>query len=157
MATSCPDVYASGDVAEAFDFIYNENRLTPVWPNAHIGGRIAGFNMAGAHAIYPGGTALNSLKYFGLNTVSAGMVIPPDTSYEVIIGKGGGYYKKVVLKDGLIAGLVFSGDIEKAGIVYNLMKDGVVVDGFKKSLVASDFGLVSLPREIWRKRLAVMA
>ena len=47
MASSCPSVYACGDAAEAFDFVYGENRLTPVWPNAYLGGRIAGFNMAG--------------------------------------------------------------------------------------------------------------
>lgn len=157
MATSRPDVYACGDVAEAYDFIYGENRLTPIWPNACIGGRVAGFNMAGARAEYPGGTAMNSLKYFGVNTVSAGMVIPPDGGYEVVINKNNDVYKKVVLKDGLIAGLVFVGDIEKSGIVYNLMKDGAAVDSFKDALVADDFGLASLPREIWRQKLAVTA
>ncbi|MFC2045353.1 NAD(P)/FAD-dependent oxidoreductase [Chloroflexota bacterium] len=37
MGTSSPDIYACGDVAEAYDFIYNENRLTPIWPNAYVG------------------------------------------------------------------------------------------------------------------------
>jgi NAD(P)H-nitrite reductase large subunit len=40
MATNHPGVYACGDVAEAYDFVYGENRLTPIWPNAYIGGRI---------------------------------------------------------------------------------------------------------------------
>jgi NAD(P)H-nitrite reductase large subunit len=153
MATSCLDVYACGDVAEAYDFIYGENRLTPVWPNAYVGGRVAGMNMAGGKAEYQGGTAMNSLKYFGVNIVSAGMVNPPDDSYEVVIRRGDGIYKKVILKDGLIVGLVFTGDIEKSGIVYNLMKDRVKVDSFKQELVADDFGLASLPEEIWRARL----
>jgi len=61
MATNHPGVYACGDVAEAYDFVYGENRLTPIWPNAYVGGRIAGLNMAGATAEYPGGTAINSL------------------------------------------------------------------------------------------------
>ena len=65
--------------------------------------------------------------------------------------------KKIVLKDGLIMGLVFSGDIEKSGIVYNLMKERVDVSGFKEALVAEDFGLVSLPEEIRRDKLAVTA
>ena len=76
MATSSANVYACGDVAEAYDFIYGENRLTPIWPNAYLGGRVAGFNMAGVPTEYPGGTAMNSLKYFGLAIVSAGMVRP---------------------------------------------------------------------------------
>jgi len=153
MATSSANVYACGDVAEAYDFIYGENRLTPIWPNAYLGGRVAGFNMAGVPTEYAGGTAMNSLKYFGLAIVSAGMVDPPDNSYEVLTKKREHSYKKVVLKDGLVVGLVFAGDIEKSGIVFSLMKDRVNVDGFKQALVADDFGLISLPEEIWRPRL----
>ena len=153
MKTSMTDVYACGDVAEAYDFVFGENRVTPVWPNAYVGGRIAGQNMAGTKAEYQGGTAMNSLKYFGVNIVSAGMVSPPDRSYEVLTQRGDGIYKKVILKDGVITGLVFAGDIEKSGIIYNLMKDKVKVDGFKDGLVADDFGLASLPEEIWRARL----
>ena len=153
MATSSPDVYACGDVAEAYDFVHGENRLTPIWPNAYLGGRIAGFNMAGAPTEYNGGTAMNSLNYFGLVAVSAGMVTPPDDSYEVLSAKYDHTYKKVILKDGLVMGMVFAGDIEKSGIIFGLMKDRVNVDGFKQALIADNFGLASLPEEIWRPRL----
>jgi NAD(P)H-nitrite reductase large subunit len=155
MQTSVPDVYACGDVAEAYDFVFGENRVTPVWPNAYVGGRVAGQNMAGTKAEYGGGTAMNSLKYFGVDIVSAGMVSPPDKGYDVVIKRGDGIYKKVILKDGLVTGLIFAGDIEKSGIIYNLMKDKVKVDGFKDELVSDDFGLASLPEAIWRARLAV--
>jgi len=155
MATSNPDVYACGDVAQAYDFGCGENRLTPVWPNAYLGGRIAGFNMAGIPTEYQGGTAMNSMKYFGVNIVSAGIVATLDDSYEVISQKHDCVYRKVVLKDGLIVGLVFSGNIEKSGIIYNLMKDKINVENFKQVLVADDFGLASLPEEIWRPRLAI--
>jgi NAD(P)H-nitrite reductase large subunit len=155
MATSISDVYACGDVAEAYNFVYGENRLTPVWPNAYIGGRTAGLNMAGKKAEYQGGTAMNALKYFGVNIVSAGMVTPPDDSCEIISERHNGIYRKVIIKDGQILGLVFAGDIEKSGIIYNLMKDGVKVDRFKEALVADDFGLACLPEEIWRAKLAL--
>ncbi|MDP6126877.1 MAG: FAD-dependent oxidoreductase [Dehalococcoidales bacterium] len=153
MATSVPDVYACGDVAEAYDFVYGENRLSPIWPNAYVGGRIAGFNMAGHPCDYPGGTAMNSSNYFGVDIVSAGLVMPPDDTYEVLSNQCDEYYRKVLLKDGLVVGLVFAGDIEKSGIIYNLMKDKVQVETFKQSLVADDFGLISLPEEIWRSHL----
>lgn len=155
MATSVPGIYACGDAAEAYDFVYGENRVTPVWPNAYIGGRVAGLNMAGKKAEYEGGTALNALNYFGVNMVSAGMVNTPDDSYDILINRGDGIYKKVITKDGQIMGLVFVGDIEKAGIIYNLMKDKINVEAFKESLVADDFGLASLPEEIWRDRLEI--
>ena len=153
MATSCPDVYACGDAAEAYDFVYGERRLTPIWPNAYTGGRVAGFNMAGISTQYQGGTSMNSIKYFGLDIVSAGMVNPPNDSYEVLGEKHNGTYHKVILKDGLVVGMVFAGNIEKSGIVFNLMKDRVNVDTFKHVLTATDFGLASLPEEIWRPRL----
>lgn len=155
MTTSSANVYACGDAAEAYDFIYGENRLTPIWPNAYVGGRVAGFNMAGIPTEYPGGTAINSLKYFGLAIVSAGIVDPPDNNYEVLTKRREHSYKKVILKDGLVVGTVFAGDIEKSGIVFSLMKDKVNVDSFKQALVADDFGLISLPEEIWRPRLEV--
>jgi NAD(P)H-nitrite reductase large subunit len=153
MATSNPDVYACGDVAEAYDFVYGENRLTPIWPNAYIGGRTAGLNMAGLKTDYPGGTAMNSLNYFGLGIVSAGIVAPVDDGYEVLSQKHDNSYHKVVLKDGLVVGMVFAGNIEKSGIVFGLMKDRVRVDAFREELVAADFGLVSLPEEIRRTKL----
>jgi NAD(P)H-nitrite reductase large subunit len=154
MATSDPDVYACGDAAEAYDFIYNENRLTPIWPNAYLGGRVAGLNMAGVPTEYPGGTAMNSLKYFGVEIASAGMVTPGDDSYEIVSHQNGDRYRKVILKAGRITGLVFAGDTEKAGIVFSLMRDKMNTDGFKEALVAENFSLAALPEEIWRPRLA---
>ncbi|MBI4282921.1 MAG: NAD(P)/FAD-dependent oxidoreductase [Chloroflexi bacterium] len=153
MATSHPDVYACGDVAEAYDFIYGENRLSPIWPNAYMGGRTAGFNMAGVPTQYRGGTAMNSLEYFGLAIASAGMVTPPDDGYEVLSAKHDHTYKKVILKDGLVMGMVFTTDIEKSGIVLRLMKDRINVEGFKRAIIGDDFGLVSLPEELWRSQL----
>jgi len=153
METSAPDIYACGDAAEAFDFVYGVNRLTPIWPNAYEGGRTAGLNMAGKSAEYPGGTAMNALKYFGVYIASAGLVTPPDDSYETLINRYDGIYKKVIIKKGKLSGMVFAGDIEKSGIVYNLMKDGVNVSKFKEALVADDFGLASLPKSIWKDRL----
>ncbi|MFC1918134.1 NAD(P)/FAD-dependent oxidoreductase [Chloroflexota bacterium] len=157
MATSHPDIYACGDVAEAYDFIHGENRLTPIWPNAYAGGRVAGDNMAGVATEYPGGTSLNALKYFGLNAVSAGMVTAPDDTYETLAEKKGANYRKVILRDNIIMGLVFVGDIEKSGIIYNLMKDRVNVESFKQILVSEEFGLASLPEEMWRTHLEMPA
>ena len=99
---------------------------------------------------------MNAVKYFGINILSAGMVVPPDDSYESIRERHDDVYKRVILKDGFIVGMVFAGDIEKAGIVYNLMKDKVDVSSFREALVADDFSLASLPEAIWRTKLAVL-
>jgi NAD(P)H-nitrite reductase large subunit len=154
MATSEPDIYACGDCVEAYDFVHGINRLTPIWPNAYVGGRAAGLNMAGVKEEYPGGTSMNAMKYFNVHIVSAGLSMPPDDSYEIFTYNENGTYKKVLVKDNKIAGLIFAGDIEKSGIVYNLMKDGVDVSDFKEIIVTDDFGLASIPEEVWRERLS---
>ena len=153
MSTSHPDVYSCGDVAEAYDFVYGTNRLTPIWPNAYIGGMIAGYNMAGTKAEYPGSTALNSLIYFGLDISAAGIAIPPDDSYEVISKQKNGVYHRLVLKDDTIVGMVFVEEIEKSGLILSLMRDRINVGSFKQALLADDFGLVSFPHELWQERL----
>jgi len=155
MATKHPYVYACGDVAEAYDFVYGENRLTPIWPNAYVGGRIAGFNMAGVTAEYPGGTAMNSLNYFGIDITSAGMpTAPNDDGYETISKQEDNIYQKVILKNDLIMGMIFVGNIEKSGIIFGLMKERVNVESFKQSLLVDDFGLAFFPRPLWQEWLA---
>ena len=154
MATSHPHVYACGDVAEPYDFVYEENRLSPIWPNAFIGGRTAGCNMAGIATEYPGGTAMNSLNYFGIDITSAGMpTAPDDDGYEVVSKQDRGTYQKVILKDNIIVGMVSVGSIEKSGIIFGLMRDRVNVEGFKHSLLANEFGLAFLPRSSWQEQL----
>jgi NAD(P)H-nitrite reductase large subunit len=156
MATNHSGVYACGDVAEAYDFVYGENRLTPIWPNAYIGGRIAGLNMAGVADEYPGSTAINSLNYFGIDIASAGMpAAPNDDGYETISKQEDNIYQKVILKNDLIMGMVFVGNIEKSGIIFGLMRDRVNVESFKQSLLADDFGLAFFPRSLWQERLAL--
>ncbi len=49
--------------------------------------------------------------------------------------------------------MVFVGNIAKSGIIYNLMKKRTNVEDFKEALVAEDFGLTSLPEELWRPHL----
>jgi NAD(P)H-nitrite reductase large subunit len=154
MATNHPDVYACGDVAEAYDFVYEDNRLTPIWPNAYIGGMIAGYNMVGISTKYPGGTAMNSLNYFGIDIASAGMpTAPNDDGYEVISNQESSTYQKVILKDNLIVGMVSVGNIEKSGIIFGLMRERVNVESFKQSLLADNFGLAFFPRALWQERL----
>jgi NAD(P)H-nitrite reductase large subunit len=153
MATSCPDVYACGDVAEVHDFARGETRPNPIWPNAFMGGRIAGYNMARSPSdplrSYDGSTNMNSFNYFGLAVVSAGVVEPPkNAGYRVLRSQpDGGGYRRVVLKDGRVVGAVFAGDIQSAGVVHGLMRAGIDVHGFERALLADSFSFASLPTQ----------
>ena len=158
MQTNVADVYASGDVAEAYDFILNQNRLLPLWPLAVLEGRIAGYNMAGVKTIYAGGTNMSSLKYFGIPIVSIGLANPKeDPTLEVLVKFDAErkVYKKLVLKNNVIVGMTLVNCIERAGILFHLMKNQINVKKFKKELLADDFGLAMLPVSLQRKMCVV--
>jgi NAD(P)H-nitrite reductase large subunit len=158
MQTNIPDVYASGDVAEAYDFILNQNRLLPLWPLAVLEGRIAGYNMAGTKTSYEGGTNMSSLKYFGIPIVSIGLANPKDApTLEVLVKEDTEHniYKKLVLKNNVIVGLTLVNCIERAGILFNLMKKQINVKRFKKNLLKDDFGWAVLPVTLQRKMSVV--
>jgi NAD(P)H-nitrite reductase large subunit len=154
MCTSVSDVYASGDVAEAYDFLYGENRLLPLWPLAQLEGKVAGYNMAGKKAEYPGGTAMSALKYFGIPIISIGIANPKeDDAYESLVKHDPerNLYKKIVLKDNVIVGITLVNDIEQAGVLFHLMKNGANVKKFKQELLSEDFCLATVPRSLRRK------
>ena len=79
--TNCPGVYAAGDVAEARDIVYEDNRVNALWPVAVEQGRVAALNMAGIPAIYPGSLARNILRVFGLSILTAGAAATRDPMY----------------------------------------------------------------------------
>lgn len=155
MQTSVPNVYACGDVAEAYDFIQQTNRVLALWPLARIGGRIAGYNMAGKKCEYPGGTAMSAINYFGVPIISVGLTTLGEAEgYETLIfhDQEASVYRKIVLKNGTIVGMTLVGDVERAGIIFNFMKNQVNVEEFKHKLIADTFSLASLP-ETLRKQL----
>jgi NAD(P)H-nitrite reductase large subunit len=154
MQTNIPDVYASGDVAEAYDFILSQNRPLPLWPLAVLEGKIAGYNMAGKKTSYSGGTNMSTLKYFGIPIVSVGLANPnEDPALEILVKHDAekNVYKKLVLKENVIVGLTFVNDIERAGILFYLMKNRVNVKKFKQELLGETFGLAMLPASLRRK------
>jgi NAD(P)H-nitrite reductase large subunit len=158
MRTSIPDVYACGDVAEAHDFLIDGNRLLPLWPLAHLGGRVAGYNMAGKQVEYEGGTVMSSLKYFDLPVIAVGNVNPEDTNdCEVLVElkPEKTVYKKILLKDNVIVGFIFLGEIENAGILLRLLKNHVDVSTIKEELLSDDFGIVTLPEQLRQEMFVV--
>ena len=158
LQTNIPDVYASGDVAEAYDFVLQQNRLLPLWPLAIEEGRIAGYNMAGHKTIYKGGTNMSSLKYFNIPIVSIGLANPKDDpTLEVLVKADvdAKTYRKVVLRNNVIVGMTFVNCIERAGVIFGLMKKQINVKKFKASLLSDDFGLAVLPTGLQKQMKVV--
>ncbi|MBI4744163.1 MAG: NAD(P)/FAD-dependent oxidoreductase [Actinobacteria bacterium] len=155
METNVSNIYAAGDVAEAYDFLYKENRLNPIWPNAYEQGFVAGTNMAGGSRKYPGGMGMNSVEFYGIPSISMGITSPEEEGYEVLIKHlpDKNIYKKLVLKDNVIIGAIFVGDIDRAGIVNGLIKEQAVVRDYKADILEDSFGFVSFPIDVRKEKL----
>jgi nitrite reductase (NADH) large subunit len=106
METEIKDIYAAGDLIEHRGMFYG------IWPAARKQGEIAGVNMAGGDAVYEGTTMSNILKVVGIDLAAAGD-IDAEGKLESIVQKDEGtyIYRKLVIKDNVIAGCILYGDI----------------------------------------------
>jgi NAD(P)H-nitrite reductase large subunit len=151
MATSVPNVYAAGDVAEASDFFSDQKNPMPIWPDAYIQGDIAGTAMAGGNKEYEGGLAMNSIEFFKVSTISMGVTNPknPD-EFEIHAFQDiqNYQYRKIVLQNDRLVGAVLVGSVDRAGIFSGLIREKVNMAPFKESLLLPEFGFVNLSKEI---------
>ncbi|WP_319467035.1 FAD-dependent oxidoreductase [uncultured Pseudodesulfovibrio sp.] len=142
MATSNPEVFAAGDVAEAKDLLTGEYTVRPIWPNAYSQGRYAGLNMAGAEKPYTGGLSMNSITYYGLATISVGETnLADEDGYEtdVMLDRENSVYRKLIFKDDVLAGCILIGEIDAAGFYTSFIKNGFKLDAeAKKRLMEGD-------------------
>lgn len=154
METNIPDVYSAGDVVEALDLLTNESRVIPILPNAYIQGEIAGSNMAGREITYSGSFPMNSIGFFDIHIMSAGMVNPP-SDIEVIkrIDIEKRIYRKFYIKNGQILGFMFINSIDRTGMIIDLMKNRIDISNFKERLLADNFGFLDLPKEFRKEKI----
>jgi len=151
METSVKGIYAAGDVAEASDFFSGQKNPMPIWPDAYIQGDVAGTAMAGGEKAYGGGLAMNSIELFKVPTISMGITNPVEPKeYEILTYQDleNYQYRKIVLQDNRLVGAVLVGQVERAGIFSGLIREKIDVTPFKEQLLAPDFGIIHLPRDI---------
>ncbi|SMP05263.1 Pyridine nucleotide-disulphide oxidoreductase [Desulfurobacterium pacificum] len=157
METNVPDIYAAGDCIECIDIIDGQRKPIPLFPLAFEQGLVAGLNMAGKNMKYLGGIPLNSLKFLPVPVLNAGVVEPIDDTCEVLVNDkfdSKGYYRKAIVKDEKLIGYIAIGEIDRVGILTNVIRQKIDVSNVKDRLVSLDFGLVDLP-EWWRKEKLV--
>ncbi len=154
METSVPGIYAAGDVAQVTDLLTGASRPIPILPNAYRQGLVAGSNMAGKRRIYRGAIAMNSVDFLGLPTISVGVTAPEGDGCETLsaLDEAKPSYRKLVVRDGRVIGAIFVGDIDRAGIITGLIKEGINVEGLQQALLTEQIGLISLPAE-YRKHV----
>jgi NAD(P)H-nitrite reductase large subunit len=139
MQTNHENIFAAGDVAETFAGEYAVNAL---WTCAVQLGRIAGLNMAGKPTPYDGTIGMNSLNISGIPLISYGITSPKDASKYQILAENRNWnnvYKKVVLEDHRIKGIILLGKIDNAGVLLSLLQHKVDVSSFEDELLSDQF------------------
>jgi NAD(P)H-nitrite reductase large subunit len=124
MTTSCPDVYAAGDITG----------LSGIWPNAMRQGEVAAHNMCGNALTYDDAfAAKNTANFFGLVTLSLGALTPTaDDRVEIREDMRG--YRRIILREGRVMGVILQGDISNSGFWQYLIKNGIRIDTVKKPI-----------------------
>jgi NAD(P)H-nitrite reductase large subunit len=74
LQTNDPDIFAAGDVAQAYDPMSKRSILDSLWAPARQQGTIAGFNMAGKKRAYLKAPPFNVTRLAGLTTTIIGTV-----------------------------------------------------------------------------------
>lgn len=142
METNIPDVYAAGDVAETKDAVTGKVALTPIWPNASAQGRVAAYNMAGIPKAYGGMIGMqNAVEFHKVPAIALGITQPVGEEFEVlqVHEPERNIYKKLVLKENILVGMILVGKIEQAGIYGAMIKKKVNVTSVRNLLLRDDF------------------
>ena len=109
LATSVDDIYAAGDVAQHAGKVYG------IWPAALEQGRAAGRNAAGAVESYAGTVSFNPLKVVDTPAFSVGVIAAETSADRELLLETDRFYKKLVLRDGVLVGAVMVGDTTESG------------------------------------------
>ncbi|RTL64402.1 MAG: NAD(P)/FAD-dependent oxidoreductase [Hyphomicrobiales bacterium] len=128
MQTSVDGIYALGDCAEHKGTCYG--LVEPAYAQA----RVLASVLAGKRATYAGSMLATNLKVSGVPVFSAGDFEGKDGEHIIVKDEGLPSYRKLVLRDGRLAGAVLVGDTRDALWYSELIASGASVTRFRHDL-----------------------
>jgi len=152
MMTSLPNIYAAGDVAETFDLTRQSQWINAIWPCAVEQGRVAGLNMAGKKTLYEGSFRRNSIgNFIGVPAISMGLTraetcstCEGGESFQEIKRRTRETYKKLILRNGRLVGVILVGQTQKAGLYQVLLKKQIEVSDALPMLMSRTLNFMDL-------------
>ena len=151
MQTTQENIFAAGDVAETYDIAREEYAVNALWTCAVQQGRVAGLNMIGRRASYDGAVGMNALNIGGIPLIAYGMTNPREGSGCRVLVHGkreSALYRKIILKDHRIRGIILLGRIDDAGVLLSLIRQRTDVSAFEEELMSSQFNFAGLLRNV---------
>lgn len=147
METTIPDVYAAGDCAEGYDAALGAHRVLAILPNAYLQGSAAGANMAGNAVSFNNAIPMNSIGFFGLHMMTAGVY-----EGEMVEERTEGSIKRFFVGNGFLKGFILIGETERAGIYTSLIREKVPLGTIDFALTKKIASNLIFSREICRKK-----
>lgn len=130
LQSSAPDVYAIGECAEHRGICYG--LVEPAYEQARVLAR----HLAGERESYEGSLLATNLKVSGINVFSAGDFAGTSGSEPILLTDAErGSYRKLILKDGRLAGALLLGDTADALWYLDLIRSGEPISAIREGLV----------------------
>jgi nitrite reductase (NADH) large subunit len=118
LQTGAPNIFALGECAEHRGICYG--LVEPAYEQARILAR----HLAGGAASYGGSVVATNLKVSGISVFSAGDFTDVDGSETIVLNDvRHGTYKKLVISDGRLTGVVLVGDVGDALWYFELIRN----------------------------------
>ncbi|WP_226574904.1 nitrite reductase large subunit NirB [Acuticoccus sediminis] len=130
MRTSDPDVYAVGECVEHRGMIYG--LVAPLYEMAAV---LADQLVAGAKE-YRGSHTSTKLKVTGIDLFSAGDFADGEDREEIVLrDAASGIYKRLVIREDRLLGVVLYGDTADGAWYFQMLKDGADVSELRETLI----------------------
>jgi NAD(P)H-nitrite reductase large subunit len=151
MLTNKPDIYAAGDVAQAYNVATGKHEVLTSYLNTQRQGDAAGINMSGGDKALGGVVNLNVIIIYGIPVACVGLNLPPEgEGYEELTDGDpkGNEYRKLVLRDGVLVGGILVGKINEAQAMEQLIGMEADVSPYKDRLFDPGFNANALLTEL---------
>ncbi len=130
MVTSDADILAVGECVEHGGTCYG--LVAPLYDMA----RVAAQTLLGQDAAYRGSITSTKLKVTGIDLFSGGDFSDGEGREEIVYrDPGAGVYKRLVLVQNRIVGIVLYGDTADGGWFFGLLKDGTDISDMRDTLI----------------------
>jgi NAD(P)H-nitrite reductase large subunit len=158
--TTAPDIYAAGDCTQTLDVSSGQNKVMALLPNAYMQGECAGINMTGiaaGGASFDKAIPMNAIGFLGLHVITAGNYDGQVYSESNNPKTGQGGYKRLFFSNNKLNGYILIGNVEKAGIYTNLIREHIPLDSIDFPLVCERPGLMAFTKEARMDKLGKAA
>ena len=147
MRTSVPEIFAAGDCCLPHHLITGQPAAFHIWPAAVAQGQVAGANMAGGRRRYDGILPQNSISLKGFRIITGGHFAPDTADGEIYteLDLPRRRYRRLVFQEGRLVGVTLVGEVEQAGIYFQVMAQKLPVRGLVADPKSKDFH----PGKLW--------